>query len=47
MPMYSKKYEMHKVAEDISGRGFNIPSYPDLTIEELDYISNTILSYEF
>ena len=47
MPMYSKKYEMHKVAEDISRRGFNIPSYPDLTIEELDYISNTILNYEF
>ena len=47
MPMYSKKYEMHKVAEDISRRGINIPSYPDLTIEELNYISDTILSYEF
>lgn len=47
MPMYSKKYEMHKVAEDISRRGFNIPSYPDLTETELDYISDTILNYEF
>jgi len=47
MPMYSKKYEMHRVAEDISRRGFNIPSFPDLTMEELNYISDTILSYEF
>lgn len=47
MPMYSKKYEMHKVAEDISGRGFNIPSYPGLTDKQLEYICCTILSYEF
>jgi perosamine synthetase len=47
MPMYSKKYEMHKVAEDISRRGFNIPSYPDLSEDELNYIIDTILGYEF
>jgi len=47
MPMYSHKYQSHKVAEDISRRGFNLPSYPDLTKEQLEYISNTILSYEF
>ncbi len=46
MPMYSSKYQSHKVAEDISRRGFNIPSYPDLTIEELEYISESILSYK-
>ena len=47
MPMYSKRYEMHKVAEDISRRGINIPSYPDLTGDELNYIIDTILGYEF
>jgi perosamine synthetase len=47
MPMYSHKYQSHKIAEDISRRGFNIPSYPDLTEEQLEYICNTILSYEF
>ena len=47
MPMYSHRYQSHKVAEDISRRGFNIPSFPDLTMEELNYISDTILSYEF
>lgn len=46
MPMYSSKYEMHRVCEDISRRGINLPSYPDLTQEQLDYIVNTILDYD-
>jgi len=46
MPMYSKKYENHPVAENISRRGFNIPSYPDLTEEELSYITENILNYK-
>jgi perosamine synthetase len=45
MPMFSHKYQSHKVSENISGRGFNIPSYPDLTEENLKYICDTILSY--
>jgi perosamine synthetase len=47
MPMYSHRYQSHKVAEDISRRGFNIPSYPDLTEEQLKYICDAILNYEF
>lgn len=47
MPMYSQKYQHHKVCEDISRRGFNIPSYPDLEENQLNYIVNTILNYEF
>jgi perosamine synthetase len=47
MPMYSSKYQCHKIAENISRRGFNIPSYPDLTEDQLKYICDSILNYEF
>ncbi|MFM5961127.1 MAG: DegT/DnrJ/EryC1/StrS family aminotransferase, partial [Dolichospermum sp.] len=30
MPMYSHKFQKHKVAEDIGWKGINLPSYPDL-----------------
>lgn len=46
MPMYSHKYQSHKVAEGISRRGFNIPSYPDLTDNELEFICETILNFK-
>jgi perosamine synthetase len=46
MPMYSHKYQSHRIAENISRRGFNLPSYPDLNQDELNYISETILNYE-
>jgi perosamine synthetase len=45
MPMYSFRYQSHKVSEDISRRGFNIPSYPDLSFEQLEYIANNIKYY--
>jgi perosamine synthetase len=45
MPMYSQKYQRHKVAEDIGWRGINLPSYPDLSDTDINYICNTILSY--
>ena len=44
MPMYSFRYQSHKVSEDISRRGFNIPSYPDLTESELECICKTLLT---
>lgn len=47
MPMFSHKYQSHRISEDISSRGFNIPSYPDLTETELSYICDTILDYKF
>jgi len=46
MPMHYSKYEMHKISEDIGRRGINLPSYPDLTEEQLEYICESILSYE-
>lgn len=46
MPMFSSKYQSHKISENISSRGFNIPSYPDLTDFQLKYICDTILEYD-
>jgi perosamine synthetase len=43
MPMYCDKYEMHKISELIHRTGFNLPSYPALTDEQIDYISDSVL----
>ncbi|MCT7977390.1 DegT/DnrJ/EryC1/StrS family aminotransferase [Laspinema olomoucense] len=42
MPMYSQKYQKHQVAEDIGWRGINLPSYPDLSEEQIKYICDTL-----
>jgi len=42
MPMYSKKFEKHHIAEDIGWRGINLPSYPALKSEELEYVCQII-----
>jgi perosamine synthetase len=46
MPMYFKKHESHPIAETISRCGFNIPSYPELTEHELQYICECILELQ-
>ena len=45
MPMYATSYQKHAVAEDIGWRGINLPSYPALSSEDLDYICNAIKAY--
>ena len=42
MPMYSQRYERHQVAEDLARRGINLPSWPDLTDEQVQYIVESI-----
>lgn len=42
MPMYNVPNEVFPVAEDISSRGINLPSYPDLTEEQVTYICGVI-----
>lgn len=42
MPMYRTSNETFPVAEDISCRGMNLPSYPDLTEEQIRYICDVI-----
>ena len=43
MPMYSQKYEMHKVSETLHRTGFNLPSFPDLTKQQIKYIAKSLL----
>ena len=42
MPMYSEQYQRHPVAESIGWRGLNLPSYPGLTEEQIEFISHLI-----
>lgn len=42
MPIYPGNQGEFPVAEDISYRGFNLPSYPTLTEENIDYIVGVI-----
>lgn len=45
MPMYSNNYSQFKVAESLGWRGINLPSYPDLTRENVEEICNLIRTY--
>lgn len=45
MPMYSQKFQRHPVAEDLGWRGINIPSWPGLTKDDVEFILNKIRSY--
>jgi perosamine synthetase len=42
MPMYSAQYQRHPVAENIGWRGLNLPSYPGLKQQEIEFICNEI-----
>ncbi|MBP2655825.1 MAG: rfbE [Firmicutes bacterium] len=45
MPIYSQNYQHHSVAEDISLRGINLPSWPGLTAEDVNFICNSIREF--
>lgn len=45
MPMYSDKFRLHPVAEDISLRGINLPSFPELTEVEVEFIIDCIKKF--
>jgi len=45
MPMYSEKYQRFKNAEYLGWRGMNLPSYPDLTEEQIRYICKNVDDY--
>jgi perosamine synthetase len=45
MPMYSQKFQKHPVAEDLGWRGINLPSYPELTGQDIMLICDTVKSF--
>jgi len=45
MPMYANKYESLPIAEDISRRGINLPSYPALLEKDIEVISDAIAGF--
>ena len=44
MPMYIDK-KTYPVAEDLGKRGINLPSYPDLTNDDIEFITNKISAF--
>ena len=42
LPMYSSYCEIHPVSEKLSCRGFNIPSYPEISQNEINYVTQNI-----
>ncbi len=45
MPMYSGQFQKHKVAESLGWRGINLPSWPGLSLEQVQYICGKIKNY--
>jgi len=45
MPMYNKRFLYLPVAEDLSSRGINLPSYPDLTENDVTFICDEIRAF--
>jgi perosamine synthetase len=45
MPMYARSYRKHPVAEDLAWRGINLPSWPGLSGEQIDYIADSIATF--
>ncbi|MEZ6131813.1 MAG: DegT/DnrJ/EryC1/StrS family aminotransferase [Planctomycetaceae bacterium] len=42
MPMYAHAYRRMPVADDVASRGINLPSYPDLAADEIEYICSLL-----
>lgn len=45
MPMYAQKFQKFPIAENLGWRGINLPSYPDLTDEQIMYITDSITAF--
>lgn len=43
MPMYSQKYERHPIAEDLARRGINLPSWPDMSVEQQQRVVDSLV----
>lgn len=45
MPMYAQKFQRHPIAENLGWRGINLPSYPELKQNHLEFIFAKIKEY--
>jgi perosamine synthetase len=45
MPMYAAKFQRHAVAESLGWRGINLPSWPGMTDEQVQYICGEIRTF--
>ena len=45
MPMFSQKFQKLPVAEYLGWHGINLPSFPDLTPEDIQFIADTIADF--
>ena len=45
MPTYAKTYRRHSVAEDIARRGINLPSWPDMSDEDVHTVAASIRAF--
>lgn len=45
MPMYSAKFQRHPVAESLGWRGINLPSWPGLTEDQIEFICRTLADF--
>lgn len=45
MPMYAAKFEKHPLAEKLGRSGMNIPSYPDLSDHEIEFVCSKIAKF--
>lgn len=45
MPMYQRRFELHRVAEMLGWRGINLPSWPGLTDAQVDRICDAIRAF--
>ena len=45
MPMYSKNYRKHPVAEDLAWRGINLPSWPAMSDSQVETVVESIRKF--
>jgi len=45
MPMYAQKFQRHPVAESLGWRGINLPSWPGLSLEQIQGICTSIKNF--
>lgn len=43
MPMYNYSFGHYKVAENLAERGINLPSFPELTEQQVNYINQSLI----